>query len=205
MKQVTIFNNDFTKKEDVAISVDLNNDSINTAVVHQVVVGLLANRRQGNACTKNKALVQGGGAKPFKQKGTGRARQGSTRSPLMPGGGTVFGPTPRSYDKKINKKTMNVAVKSVLADKLNAGKLFVFDSFDFTGKTKDMNKFLSERNLTSSLLVCENKDNLGIRAIKNLRSCRGLSVEGFSIYEAVKYENLLIDKKSFDILIGRLG
>ncbi|MDA8791670.1 50S ribosomal protein L4 [Bacteriovoracaceae bacterium] len=205
MKQVTLFNKDFTKKEDLAIPFELNNDSISTPAVHQVVVSLLARRRQGNACTKNKALVQGGGAKPFKQKGTGRARQGSTRSPLMPGGGTVFGPTPRSYYKKVNKKVMNLAVKSILADKLNAGKLFVFESFDFTGKTKDMAAFLGERNLESTLLVCESKDNPGIRGIKNLRKCRGLGVEGFSVYEAVKYENLLIDQKSFNKLIERLG
>jgi large subunit ribosomal protein L4 len=205
MKQVTLFNKDFTKKEDLAIPFELNNDSISTPAVHQVVVSLLARRRQGNACTKNKALVQGGGAKPFKQKGTGRARQGSTRSPLMPGGGTVFGPTPRSYYKKVNKKVMNLAVKSILADKLNAGKLFVFDSFDFSGKTKDMAAFLGERNLESTLLVCETKDNPGIRAIRNLPKCRGLAVEGFSVYEAVKYENLLIDQNSFNKLIERLG
>ena len=117
--------------------------------VHQVVKATLASRRQGNACTKNRAAVSGGGAKPFKQKGTGRARQGSSRSPLMVGGGTVFGPTPRDYTQKVNKKMMKKAIQSILADKLQAGKLTVVDSLESTGKTKEMFASLNERNLTS--------------------------------------------------------
>src|SRR5690606_13264736 len=142
MTDITVLNSKFEKSGSLKAEVDFSAEAINEAVVHQVVKATLAGRRQGTACTKNKALVSGGGKKPFKQKGTGNARQGSTRSPLMPGGGTVFGPTPRDYSQKVNKKVMLLAISSVLADKFQAGKLHVVDKLEATGKTKDMFKAL---------------------------------------------------------------
>lgn len=104
MTDITVLNSKFENTGKLSSKVDFSPEQINVPVVHQVVKAILAGRRQGNACTKNKSLVSGGGKKPFKQKGTGRARQGSSRSPLMPGGGTVFGPQPRSFEQKVNKK-----------------------------------------------------------------------------------------------------
>ena len=147
MSEITILNGKFEKSGSLKTEVQLDAEVISTAAVHQIVKALLASRRQGNACTKTRGLVRGGGAKPFKQKGTGRARQGSTRSPLMVGGGTAFGPTTRDYTQKVNKKMMLRAVQSVLDDKLQAGKLTVVETLESNGKTQEMAKTLTERNL----------------------------------------------------------
>ena len=133
----------------------LDKETYSVSAVHQVVKATLAGRRQGNHSTKTRGLVSGGGAKPFKQKGTGRARQGSTRSPLMPGGGTAFGPQPRSYVQKVNKKMMLSAISTVLLDKYNNGKLILVDEFDKFSKTKDLNTLLESKNLNNSYLLAD--------------------------------------------------
>ena len=104
MTDITVLNSKFEKSGSLNTNVDLSADKISVPVVHQIVKATLAGRRQGNACTKNRSKVRGGGAKPFKQKGTGRARQGSSRSPLMVGGGTAFGPTTRDYTQKVKQE-----------------------------------------------------------------------------------------------------
>lgn len=205
MSEITILNSKFESLGKEKLAVGLGSEEIKVSAVHQVVKAILANRRQGTHCVKTRATVSGGGRKPFKQKGTGNARQGSTRSPLMKGGAVVFGPSPRDYSQKINKKLMVSAIKSVLADKLNAGKLYVIDSFDFNGKTKQMSEFLAGRKLLSSLVIADDKDNLALRAVRNIKQSSGMAVEGFSVYEALKYENLIIEKKAFDYLIERVG
>jgi large subunit ribosomal protein L4 len=204
MTELNVLNNKFENKSKLKVDLDLTPEQINVPVVHQIVKATLASRRQGTACTKNKALVSGGGKKPFKQKGTGNARQGSSRSPLMPGGGTVFGPTPRSYEQKVNKKMSLLAIKSIIADKHLAGKLLVVESFESKGKTAELNKMLSSKGLLSSLIVAADDANLVIRAAKNLEKSRGLGVDHFSVYEAVKYENLIIEKQALEKLLTRL-
>ncbi len=204
MAEITVLNSKFEKAASLNTDVKLDAEVISTPAVHQVVKATLAGRRQGNASTKNRAKVSGGGAKPFKQKGTGRARQGSTRSPLMVGGGTVFGPTPRDYEQKVNKKMMLRAVQSVLADKLEAGKLTVVESLDSTGKTKEMFAALNERNLLPGLVVTAEKDSKAILAVRNIRNAKAMAVEGFSVYEAVKFENLVIEKAALEKLLSRL-
>jgi large subunit ribosomal protein L4 len=201
---VNLLDSKFQSKGNLSVEIDLSPESINVPAVHQVVKALLANRRQGNACTKNKALVSGGGKKPFKQKGTGRARQGSSRSPLMPGGGVAHGPTPRDYTQKINKKLMNKAVNAIIADKHQAGTLFVVDSLPLAAKTKDIHKLLSERNLFPALIVAADENSLILRSAKNLQYAKALPVAGFSVYEAVKFENLIIEKKALETLLERM-
>ena len=174
------------------------------SVVPQVVKAILAGKRQGTACTKGRSLVSGGGAKPFKQKGTGRARQGSNRSSIMVGGGTWGGPTPRSYEQKVNKKVMNLAVQSVIADKLQAGKLHVVEKLESSGKTKEMFNLLNDKNLLPGLVVTEKTDSTAIKASKNLQRGDALPVVGFSVYEALKYENLIIEKAALEKLLSRL-
>ncbi|OFZ73863.1 MAG: 50S ribosomal protein L4 [Bdellovibrionales bacterium RIFOXYC2_FULL_39_8] len=184
--------------------VSLSPEDINVPVVHQVVKATLASRRQGNASTKTKAEVSGGGKKPFKQKGTGRARQGSSRAPHMPGGGVAFGPKPRDFEQKVNKKMMLKSIQAILADKLQSGKLLVVDTIASDGKTKTMQTMLSGRNLLPALLVTTKADSLALRAVKNLQYGKGMAVEGFSVYEAVKYENLVIEKDALTTLLKRL-
>ena len=120
----------------------------NNSVVHQAVVAELANGRQGTHSTKNRSEVRGGGRKPFKQKGRGVARAGSTRSPIWKGGGTVFGPEPHEYDKKISKKMRKIARRSVLSSKANNGEIIVLENITVkTPKTNDFAKFLDKLNL----------------------------------------------------------
>jgi large subunit ribosomal protein L4 len=204
MTDITVLNSNFESADTLKTEVSLESGCINTAVVHQVVKATLANRRQGNACTKNRSAVRGGGAKPFKQKGTGRARQGSTRSPLLVGGGTVFGPTPRDFSQKVNKKVALKAIHSVLADKFQAGKLTIVEEISSTGKTKEIFKNLSERNLLPGLVVTRKADSLALRAVRNLKNGKALPVEGFSVYEAIKFENLVIEKEAFEFLLNKL-
>jgi large subunit ribosomal protein L4 len=204
MAELTVLNNKFEKTDSLTTNVSLEADVISEASVHQVVKATLASRRQGNASTKTRSEVSGGGAKPFKQKGTGRARQGSSRAPIMVGGAVTFGPKPRNYEQKVNKKIMLKAVQSVLADKLQAGKLTVVESLESNGKTKEMFKELSERNLLPGLVVTVNKDSKAILATRNIRNAKALAVEGFSVYEAVKYENLIIEKGALEKLLSRL-
>jgi len=202
--ELAVLNTKFEKSGSLKTNVDFSAEAINGAVVHQVVKATLAGRRQGTAATKTKALVSGGGKKPFKQKGTGNARQGSTRSPLMPGGGTVFGPQPRSYEQKVNKKTMLVAISSILADKFQAGKLHIVEKIESTGKTKDMFKALSTRNLLPALVITAEVNETVSRAVSNLEKAKYAPVDGFSVYEAVKFENLIIEKAAFEKLLSRL-
>src|SRR6056297_1341079 len=119
MPQVAKFDQTGEEIDKVSLNKSVFNEKINEHLVHQVVKAQLASRRSGNASTKTRGKVRGGGRKPWRQKGTGRARHGSIRSPLWVGGGITFGPTPRSYDKKLNKKLKKNALKSVLTDKLN--------------------------------------------------------------------------------------
>lgn len=204
MTELNVLNNKFENKEKIKVDLEFKPEFINVPVVHQVVKATLAGRRQGTAKTKVKSEVRGGGKKPFKQKGTGNARQGSTRSPLMPGGGTVFGPQPRSYEQKVNKKVVLNALKSVLVDKQLAGKLLIVDSLASTGKTKEIFNLLDSKNLLNSLIVTTDSQSLVIRATKNLRTAKALGVDNISVYEAVKYENLIIEKQAFEKLAKKL-
>ncbi len=204
MADIAVLNAKFEKSGTLSTNVSLTPEDINVPVVHQVVKATLAGRRQGNASTKTRAEVRGGGAKPFKQKGTGRARQGSSRSPLMPGGGRAFGPSPRNFEQKLNKKVALKAIQAILADKLQAGKLTVVDKIESTGKTKEMYALLNGKGLLPALVVTESKESPALRAVKNLQWGKGMAVEGFSVYEAVKFENLVIEKAALESLLNRL-
>lgn len=204
MTDITILNSKFEKSGSLATEVKLDADAISMPSVHQIVKAILASRRQGNACTKTRGEVRGGGAKPFKQKGTGRARQGSTRSPLMVGGGNAFGPRTRDFTQKVNKKMMLKAIQSVIADKFQAGKLTVVETIETNGKTKEMFKTLTEKNLLPGLIVTDQKDSKAIFAARNIKTAKAMSVEGFSVYEAVKFENLVIEKAALEKLLSRL-
>jgi len=180
--------------------VKLATETVKTGVVLQTIKSILAGRRQGNASTKTKAFVSGGGKKPFKQKGTGRARQGSTRSPLMPGGGTAHGPQTRSFEQKINKKSMKLAISSILLNKSNEGALFLVDKFETDGKTKNLFSLLEKANLSESLIVCSSPLDLVIRAARNLPKSKAVFVGGLSPYDLLKYSNVIFDDVSIKIL-----
>lgn len=205
MSLVKVFN---LKKQEVG-EIDLPdsvfNAKISPALVHQAVVTQLAGRRRGTASTKTKAEVRGGGRKPFKQKGTGNARQGSSRSPLMPGGGESFGPKPRSYFKAFPKKMAMAAMRSALSDKAQNTKLVVIDEFKFTKpQTKEMAKALALFGMKKALIVDAGNMTLEL-STRNLAKHKYLRIEGVNVYDLVNYEWLVISRGAVKTLGDRLA
>jgi large subunit ribosomal protein L4 len=177
---------------------------VSTAVIHQAVVTQLAGRRRGTASTKTKSEVRGGGKKPFRQKGTGNARQGSSRSPLMPGGGENFGPKPRDYFKAFPKKMAQAAMRSALSDKFGSERLLVIDDFKLSNaKTKEVVAVLATFGLGKALLVDSDNRNLEL-ASRNLEKGKFLRTEGVNVYDVVNHEWLVLSKKAAQTLGERL-
>lgn len=194
------------KKEKVG-SVDLASDVFETPVkkevLHAVVHWQLASRRQGTHMTKTKGLVSGGGKKPFKQKGTGGARQGSSRSPLMPGGGTMFGPQPRSYAYVLPKKVRRLGLSMALSHLHKEGKLFVVENMKSEGKTNELNKRLKAFGLNKAVLVDAQIDETFSRASRNLETFKYFPVEGLNVFDLLKYDAAVITKDSVAKIIDR--
>lgn len=205
MATVKVFN---LKKQEVG-EIDLPdsvfNTEVSTAIIHQAVVTQLAGRRRGTASTKTKAEVRGGGRKPFRQKGTGNARQGTTRSPLMPGGGESFGPKPRDYFKTFPKKMAQAALRSALSDKLGSERLVIIDDFKVgKPKTKEVAGVMGAFGLTKALIVDGENKNLEL-ASRNLEKHKFLRTEGVNVYDVVNHEWLVLSKKAAQSLGERLG
>jgi large subunit ribosomal protein L4 len=161
----------------------------NEAVMHQVVVAQLAAARSGTASTKTRSEVRGGGAKPWRQKGTGRARHGSERSPIWVGGGAVFGPKPRDYSRRVNKKMRKAALRSALADKAGSERIFVLDGFDQT-KTKAAAKCLEAAGITGRVLVVLDPDDDSSANVD--RAFRNLAGAAFSLHGALSTYDVLV-------------
>lgn len=179
---------------------------VNGPLVLQVIKAQLAARRQGTASTKTKGLIRGGGKKPFRQKGTGNARQGSSRSPLMPGGGSNFGPQPRSYVQATPKEMVRGALRSVLSDKLAANHLVVVDSFDLKQpKTKDLSAALAKAFKVEKAVLVDAKNRNLLLASRNLPTVTYLSTDSVNTYDLVKHEWLFLTKESVQALIARLA
>jgi large subunit ribosomal protein L4 len=173
-------------------------------VVHFVLNGQQAGRRQGNASTKTRSDVRGGGKKPYKQKGTGRARRGTERSPICVGGGTVFGPHPRSYDYKLNKKQVKVALTMVLSDKVALGNLKVVDQLEMEKiSTQAVGKILQNLSPKGSLLVDVGNENLS-RSVRNLPRYRYIEPVGLNLYNLMKYEEVVVSKRALAVIEERL-
>ena len=167
----------------------------NAAVVHDVVKNHLANCRQGTQSSLTRAEVSGGGIKPWRQKGTGRARQGSTRSPQWTHGGTVFAPKPRDYRVSVNKKVKRVAMKSALSSKVNDNAIVVFDALDIAApKTKEMVKVLANIKADNALVVLPEKDEIVERATSNIPNVKTTLVGTLNVYEILKYKTLILTK-----------
>lgn len=160
MVKVNLFKQDGSTLGEIELNDLVFGIEPNESVIFDAVVMQRASLRQGTHAVKNRSAVRGGGRKPWRQKGTGRARQGSTRSPQWVGGGTVFGPTPRSYSYKLNKKVRRLAIRSVLSSKVAEGNLIVVDALNFDApKTKEFAQVLKNLNVTSKVLVVVEKEN----------------------------------------------
>ena len=167
----------------------------NERAMHAAVVNFMAKLRQGTQSTITRAEVRGGGKKPWKQKGTGRARVGSIRSPLWVGGGTVFGPTPRSHAKDMTRKARQLAVKSALSEKLRANELIVVDAINFDApKTKEVVKFLAAFNVDGKALIVDGgtaSENTVLSA-RNIPGVKAYAPSGLNIYDIVHYTKLFL-------------
>ena len=196
------------KKEKVG-SIDLSPEvfgaDVKKEILHTVVHWQLASRRQGNAMVKTRGLVAGGGKKPFKQKGTGGARQGSTRSPLMPGGGKLFGPQPRSYAYALPKKVRALGLRMALSHLAKQGKLFVVDSMSSdAGKTGELSKRLEGFGVKKAVLIDAQTDIKFKRASSNLQAYKYFPVEGLNVFDLLKYDAAVITKDSVAKITERL-
>ena len=168
---------------------------INDHLVHMAVVQQLANKRQGTQSAKTRAEVSGGGRKPWKQKGTGHARQGSTRSPQWKGGGVVFAPKPRDYSFKMNKKEKALAIKSALTSRVNEAKFFVLDDLSFDAiKTKKMKAVLENLKVKKALIVLDKKDENVLLSARNLPKVRTVVSNSINVYDILKYDTLVLTK-----------
>ena len=175
-------------------------------LLHQTVIMQLNNRRAGTAATKSKGVVRGGGKKPWRQKGTGRARAGSIRSPLWVGGGTIFGPQPRDYSFRMPRKARKEALLSALSLKNRDGKIIVVDKLELEeAKTKLMVKALAELKVTSALIVISQPDATIERSSRNIPAVKVLRVEGLNVYDLVRYEHLILTEGALKLLEERLA
>ncbi|WP_106495528.1 50S ribosomal protein L4 [Lentibacillus sp. Marseille-P4043] len=196
MPKVALFKQDGTQNGDVELNDSVFGIEPNTHVLHEAVVMQRASLRQGTHDVKNRSEVRGGGRKPWRQKGTGRARQGSTRSPQWVGGGTVFGPTPRSYSYKLPKKVRRLALKSALSSKVKEESLVILDSIAIDApKTKEVVKMLDALNVdTKALIVTADKDETVIRSANNLQSVKVLTVEEVNVLDLLTHDKLILTK-----------
>jgi large subunit ribosomal protein L4 len=182
---------------DIELSENVFGQPVNEPVLHQVVVAHLANCRQGTQSAKTRSEVSGGGKKPYRQKGTGRARQGSTRAPQWTHGGVVFAPKPRDYTQKVNVKVKRIALKSALSSKVADSELIVFDALNIEApKTKEMVKVLKAVDVDKALIVLADKDETVERAAANIPGVKTTLVGTLNTYEVLKYKKLILTKDS---------
>ena len=166
---------------------------IKSNLFYDVVRMQLASQREGSASTKNRALVRGGGAKPWRQKGTGRARAGSRRSPLWRGGGTIFGPMPRDYSFALSKKERRAALRAALSLKRKEGKLILLDGFPLAGyKTRQILEVLRKFEVDNALIVTGEKSLFLERSARNIPKIKVLRYEGLNVYDILNYQHLIL-------------
>ena len=192
---------DMTNKKvgDVELSAEIFDVEMNAGLVHQAVVMQLASRRLGTHATKTRSMVRGGGRKPWRQKGTGRARAGSRRSPLWRGGGTVFGPHPRSYAFSMPRKQRRLALKCVLTDKVKSGDLIVLDNLDFDApKTKkfiEFQKAFGVDNCKALFITNELIENV-MRSSNNLQNAKTIAALELNVYDILNSQKLFLTKEA---------
>ena len=196
MPSVQVFDMKGKKVSDLELAEEVFAIEPNVSAMHLCVVSYLANQRQGTQSTLTRAEVRGGGKKPWKQKGTGRARVGSIRSPLWVGGGTVFGPTPRSHAKDMPRKARQLAVKSALSEKLRANELIVIDAIDFEApKTKNVVKMLADLHSEGKALIVDGARNTVLSA-RNIPGVKAYAPSGLNIYDIVNTDKLFLTQEA---------
>ncbi|AKN32977.1 50S ribosomal protein L4 [Clostridium carboxidivorans P7] len=195
MPTVGLFNKEGKKVGDVQLSDNVFGVEVNQYALHQVVVALLANKRQGTQSAKTRSEVSGGGIKPWRQKGTGRARQGSIRAPQWIHGGMVFAVKPRDYRTSVPKSMRRVAMKSALTSKVNDEQIVVLESLELEApKTKEVVKMLDALNAKKTLIVTSESNENAYKSARNIQGVEILPVNNLNVYDLLKYEKLVITK-----------
>jgi large subunit ribosomal protein L4 len=193
MPKLDVYNANKEKVGEIELSEAVFGAEVKPHLLHEVVVWQLAKRRAGTACTKTRAEVRGGGRKPWRQKGTGRARSGSRRSPLWRGGGTTFGPRPRDYSYNVPKKVRKAALKSALSDKLSEEKLLVLQGFGLEEiKTKAFAEVLGRFDIKNALVITADADEVLEKSSRNIPGVKVLRAEGLNVYDIMRHDRLML-------------
>lgn len=193
MTKIAVFNMEGNEVEQMELNDSVFNREINEGLMHQAVVLYLASLRRGTHAVKNRSAVSGGGKKPYRQKGTGHARAGSSRSPIWVGGGTVFGPTPRSYGFSMPRKQRRIALASALTAKMQAGELVVVDKLAMDApKTKDMVAVLAKLNADNALVVGAEEN--AVKSARNLVGIEPVAAAGVNVYNVLNHGKVILTK-----------
>ena len=195
MAIVAVYNIEGKEVDKLELNDNVFGVEINEHLVHLAVVSQLANGRQGTQSAKTRSEVSGGGRKPWRQKGTGHARQGSTRSPQWTGGGVVFAPKPRDYSMKMNKREKQIAIKSALTSKVQDSKLIVVDEFKLDEiKTSKFAQILDNLKAPKALVVTKDKDEKVVLSARNIPTVKTTMTNSINVYDILKYDSLVITK-----------
>ena len=195
MANVSVYNMEGKEVGTIELNDAVFGVEVNEHLVHMAVVSQLANKRQGTQKAKTRSEVSGGGRKPWRQKGTGHARQGSTRAPQWTGGGVVFAPVPRDYSFKMNKKERRLALKSALTAKVQENKLLVLDELKFDEiKTKAMKNVLDSLNLKKALVVTKDNDEKVVLSARNIPDVKTALTNTINVYDILKYNTVVLTK-----------
>lgn len=197
MASVSVYNMEGAQVGTIELSDSIFAVPVNEHLVHQAVVAQLANKRQGTQKAKTRSEVRGGGRKPWRQKGTGHARQGSIRAPQWTGGGVVFAPTPRDYSVKMNKKEKQLAMKSVLTSKVNESKFIVLDELKLAEiKTKQIKAVLDDLKVEKALIVTKEKDDVVVKSANNLPKVATTALNNINVYDILKYDTVVVTSEA---------
>lgn len=196
MPTAAVYNVEGQQVGEIELSEAVFGQPVNDAVLHEVVVMQLANRRQGTHDTKTRSAVQGGGRKPWRQKGTGRARHGTIRSPIWRGGGIVFGPHPRDYSYRVPKKVKRLALKSALASKVGDGRILVLDALELPGpKTREMVRILENLKAVGGALVVTAQRDVNVeKSARNIPGVKSLEARQLNVYDLLDHPHLIITR-----------
>lgn len=196
MPSVEVLDFDNKKVNTIDLRPEVFDTPLREDILHSVVNWQLARRRSGTASTKTRGEVRGGGSKPWRQKGTGRARHGTTRSPLWRGGAVIFGPQPKDWSHNVPKKIRKFALKSALSQKLRDNKIFVVENFELEEiKTKKIKDLLGSIGIDKALLVDKENEKL-YKSSRNIKNVKFIKDDGLNVYDILKYDNLVISSES---------
>lgn len=206
MPTVPVYNVKGSQVGEIALNDQIFGVKVNETLLHDAVTMQLASRRQGTSAAKNRALVRGGGRKPWRQKGTGQARHGSRRSPLWKGGGIIFGPSPRDYNYELPKKARRQALKSALSAKIQAGELKILDVLTLPEiKTKAMVEILENLKVSKALIVTAEVEDYVVKSARNIPGVSALSTAGLNVYDILYCDHLVLTKDAVGKVEEALG